>query len=79
MIPITAYRIELIAGFTFSSLPPDKISMSHPHIINNIAQSHPTRTIRDIPIRIISLAVYVELASRTLPAAETVGIKEMSM
>ncbi len=79
MIPITAYRIELIAGFTFSSLPPESMSMSPPHIMNMIAQSPHTSTISDIAIRIMSLAVYDALASRMLPAAATVGIKEISI
>jgi hypothetical protein len=79
MIPITAYRIELIAGFTFSSLPPERININHHHIMNNIAQSQPTRTINEIATRMMSLALYDEVVSRTLLAAATVGIKEISM
>lgn len=48
-------------------------------MMNMIAQSHPTSTISEIATRIMSLAVYEALESRTLPAAETVGIKEISI
>jgi hypothetical protein len=53
--------------------------MRPPQMMKMIAQSHPTSTISDIATRMISLAVYEELESRTLPAAETVGIKEISI
>jgi len=79
IMPITAYRIELIAGLTFSSFQPESMSISPHQMINMIAQSHPTSTIKEIATRIISLALYVALASSTLPAAATVGIKEISI
>jgi hypothetical protein len=47
--------------------------------MNNIAQSQPTRTINEIATRMMSLALYDEVVSRTLLAAATVGIKEISM
>jgi hypothetical protein len=48
-------------------------------MINIMAQSQPTRTISEIATRMISLAVYCALESRTLPAAATVGMKEISI
>jgi hypothetical protein len=50
--------------------------MSPPQIIKRIAQSPATRTTREIATRIISLAVYDELVSRTAHAAETSGRRE---
>ena len=79
MIPITAYRIELIAGFTFSSFPPESMSISPHQIIKSIAQSHATNTTREIATRIISLAVYDASALSTAHAAETSLIKVISI
>ena len=62
-----------------SSLPPERISMSPHQMMKMIAQSPPTRTISEIATRMISLAVYAALESSTLLAADTVGIKEISI
>ncbi len=68
-----------MAGFTFSSFHPERISISPPQIMNNIAARPATRTTREIQVRIMSLAVYDELESSTAQAACTEGIKEISI
>lgn len=60
-----------MAGFTFSSLPPESISMSHPQTIKRIEQSPATKTMRDTPTLIISAGVYEPEESIIEPAAET--------
>ncbi len=42
--PITAYRIELMAGLTFSSFPHERISMTHHQTMKSTAQITATRT-----------------------------------
>ncbi len=60
-----------MAGFTFSSLPPESMSMSHPQTINKIEQSPATRTTRETPTLIISAGVYEPEESIIALAADT--------
>lgn len=52
--PKREYLIELIAGFIFSSLPPDNIKSNPHHNINQIEKIQAARTIKDIVKRIKS-------------------------
>ncbi|MDP2396664.1 MAG: hypothetical protein Q8S84_06415 [bacterium] len=53
-IPITAYLIVLIAGFIFSSLPPDNIKSNHPHNIKTIEKTPENKTNNEIANKIKS-------------------------
>ena len=48
--------MELIAGFTFSSFPPERMSISHPQTMKRIEQRPATRTTSDTQTLIISAA-----------------------
>ena len=52
--PKREYLIELIAGFIFSSLPPDSIKSNPHHKINQIEKIQAARTIKDIVKRMKS-------------------------
>lgn len=54
---ITEYRILLIAGFTFSSFHPERISMTPHHTMNKTAHIIATRTTIATPVVIIFQAV----------------------
>ncbi len=70
--PITAKRIEFTAGFTFSSLPPERMSMTPHQMINNTAINPDTSTTRAIPTLTISVSSY-DWLMRSGPLANAIS------
>ena len=65
-----------MAGFTFSSLPPDNMSITPPQIMKSTANKPAIRTIRETPIVTISPGAYATDGS-IMGAVEAAWIEGM--